>query len=129
MSGALCRSGVSNRFRTSERALCCNCFAVGACIERFHGGGGKRENECGDGRVVLRRRGIREVKQEKEEAKEKKRGGGGKKEKSGKQRPTLSAGTDRVGEGAFSDEIRSRGRSEFGYLIRSKEGGGGERRG
>lgn len=37
MSGVLCR-GVPNRFGASERALCCNCFAVGACIERFHGG-------------------------------------------------------------------------------------------
>lgn len=30
----------------------------------------------------------------------------------------------KVGEGAFSDEIRSRGRSEFGYLIH--EGGKNE---
>lgn len=41
-------AGVPNRFGASERALCCNCFAVGACIERFHGGGWKRENECAE---------------------------------------------------------------------------------
>lgn len=78
----LSAAGVSNRLRTSERALCCNCFAVGACIERFHGGGWKRENECGDGRVVLRRRGKREE----EKKREKKRWKGKSNSKHGNER-------------------------------------------
>lgn len=86
----LSAAGFSNRFRTSERALCCNCFAVGACIERFHGGGWKRENECrGDVAegVFVRRRGKREEKKRRK----------GKEKKKEKRVERSTPGTNRVG--------------------------------
>lgn len=71
---------------------------------------------CGNGRVVLRRRGKKEDKTEGKKREKKER-----REKSGKRKTNSeSARTSGMGEGAFSDEIRSRGRSEFGYLIRER---------
>lgn len=75
-------------------------------------------NERGGGRGGGRRRRPRGVKEGKERNVKKK----SKRER--EEGPTLSAGTSKVGEGAFSDEIRSRGRSEFGYLIRERGKGG-----
>lgn len=94
----------------NERALCCNCFAVGAYIERFHGGGWKRENECAE--MAEKRRDDEQKEETEKERKEKKRINKGR--ETDKRRGRINS---KVGEGAFSDEIRSHGRSEFGYLI------------
>lgn len=74
---------------------------------------------CAHRKISRRRMGERTRRDAKLRKRSKRRKKGGRREKSTRKKEKTAV--TKIGKETFSDEIRSRGRSEFGYLIREKE--------